>query len=115
MPNDANTPALKWESLNPGIATISDTGVVWGVAPGVATIRLTAVDTAGQTFTASADVTVKAPKLNISGPASSYVGTLTDYLASYDTIDDIVEQYEWAIKEGSNTAGVILTVDSAFL
>ncbi|WP_342479152.1 DUF5057 domain-containing protein [Paenibacillus sp. FSL H7-0350] len=114
MPNDANTPALKWESLNPGIATISDTGVVWGVAPGVATIRLTAVDTAGQTFTASADVTVKAPKLNISGPASSYVGTLTDYLASYDTIDDIVEQYEWAIKEGSNTAGVILTVDSAF-
>lgn len=114
VPNDANTPALKWESLNPGIATISDTGVVWGAAPGVATIRLTAVDAADRTFTASADVTVKAPKLNISGPASSYVGTLTDYLASYDTVDDIVQQYEWAIKEGSNTAGAILTVDSAF-
>ncbi|MFD2411782.1 DUF5057 domain-containing protein [Paenibacillus rhizoplanae] len=114
MPNDANTPALKWESLNPVIATISDTGVVWGVAPGTVTIRLTAIDAAGQTFTANANVTVKAPKLSISGPDASYVGTSTNYLASYDTVDDTVDHYEWSIKEGSNTAAASLTVDPAY-
>ncbi|MFD2881175.1 hypothetical protein ACFTAO_43310 [Paenibacillus rhizoplanae] len=96
------------------IATISDTGVVWGVAPGTVTIRLTAIDAAGQTFTANANVTVKAPKLSISGPDASYVGTSTNYLASYDTVDDTVDHYEWSIKEGSNTAAASLTVDPAY-
>lgn len=113
-PADASTPKLTWESLNQDIATISDTGVVWGVAPGTATIRLTAVDAAGRTFIASADVIVKAPKLSISGPTDSYVGTPTNYLASYDTVNDTVDHFEWVIKEGSNTAGAVLTVDPAF-
>lgn len=114
-PADASTPKLTWESLNQDIATISDdTGVVWGVAPGTATIRLTAVDAAGQTFEVFADVIVKAPKLSISGPTYSYVGTPTNYLASYDTVNDTVDHFEWVIKEGSNTAGAVLTVDPAF-
>ncbi|QUL54527.1 DUF5057 domain-containing protein [Paenibacillus tritici] len=114
IPDDASTPTLTWESLNQEVATISGTGVVWGASPGTASIRLTAVDAAGQIFTANADIIVMAPQLNISGPASAYVGDTADYLASYVTVDDTVHQYEWKIKEGSNTAGVTLTVDPAY-
>lgn len=43
-PEDATYPGLKWESLTPEIATVSETGVVKGVAAGTATIRATATD-----------------------------------------------------------------------
>lgn len=48
---------VTYESLNPEIAKVSDTGVVTAVAPGKATIKATALD-----YTATATVTVAEPE-----------------------------------------------------
>ncbi|WNS42689.1 DUF5057 domain-containing protein [Paenibacillus sp. MMS20-IR301] len=111
LPADASNPALKWESLNPGIATISESGTVLGIAPGTARIKLTVTDAFNTTFTATGYVTVVAPQLTISGFDKGTVGTPNIYTASYLTVNEDIQGYEWKIKPDSNTAGATLTVD----
>ena len=44
-PDDVNLPyTLRWESSNPGVVSVSQTGRVYGVAPGTATIRVSIVE-----------------------------------------------------------------------
>jgi uncharacterized protein YjdB len=53
------TPAATWQSANPGVAIVSATGVVTGVAAGMTTITATyVVTTIDQTATGSAPLTV---------------------------------------------------------
>ena len=56
VPENATYPGLKWESLTPEIATVSETGLVRGVAPGTAQIRATATDS--QHFSEVFEITV---------------------------------------------------------
>ena len=44
LPDDATDPSVTWESNNPDVATVSDAGVVTGVAAGVAVILAKAGD-----------------------------------------------------------------------
>lgn len=112
LPADASPSISRWESLNPGIATVSNSGMVLGVAPGTATIKLTVTDASGTTLTATADVTVITPELNISGPTEVLINTSADYQATYNTANDTVREYKWSIKEGdNNAAGAKLSVD----
>ncbi|MEK3696723.1 DUF5057 domain-containing protein [Paenibacillus sp. FSL R10-2199] len=116
LPVDINkeTTTFKWESLNPGIATISDTGIVRGIAEGTAEIKLTVTDISGKTVTDSADVEVMTPELNISGPKTVLINTSAEYVASYNTANDNVKEYKWSIKEGDdNAAGAKLSEDAS--
>lgn len=44
VPEEPTYPGLKWESLTPEVATVSESGLVRGVAAGTAQIRATATD-----------------------------------------------------------------------
>lgn len=54
-PADASNTAVRYTSTNPAVATVAESGLVTGVAPGVTTIR---VDSADGYSTASVDVEV---------------------------------------------------------
>lgn len=62
-PDNATNKAVTWSSNSTGIATVSESGVVTGVAPGTATITATAADGSG--VTATCTVTVKQPVTSI--------------------------------------------------
>jgi len=55
-PDDATDPSVSWSSSNEGVATVSSTGVVTGVAAGNATITVTTTD-GGKTATCAVTVT----------------------------------------------------------
>ena len=55
-PEDANNPSLTWSSNNPCVATVDNAGKVTAIAPGTATITVTANDGSG--VSASCEVTV---------------------------------------------------------
>ena len=44
LPDDATDPSVTWESNDPDVATVSDAGLVTGVAAGVAVIMAKAGD-----------------------------------------------------------------------
>ena len=44
IPSDPTYPTLKWESLTPEIATVTEDGVVKGVKAGTARVKATATD-----------------------------------------------------------------------
>lgn len=56
-PTDATNKAVTWSSSDDTVATVSDAGVVTGVAAGTATITVTTVD---GSFTATSEITVTA-------------------------------------------------------
>ena len=57
LPADANDKSLSWESSNPAVATVSESGLVTAIAPGEATITVTTND---QSMTATCEITVPA-------------------------------------------------------
>lgn len=57
IPSDPTYPTLKWESLTPEIATVTEDGVVKGVKAGTARVKATATD--GKHFTKEFTITVK--------------------------------------------------------
>jgi hypothetical protein len=63
-PSTASYPMVTWSSNNAGVATISQSGMITGIAPGTATIFAT---TADGTITNSATITVTATALPLSG------------------------------------------------
>lgn len=63
-PSDATNKAVTWSSANPQIASVSDDGIVTGVATGTTLITVTSVD-GGRT--ASCAVTVKANTVAVTG------------------------------------------------
>lgn len=70
-PANATNKAVTWSSNSTGIATVSESGVVTGKAPGTATITATAADGSG--VTATCTVTVKQPVTSITLPATASV------------------------------------------
>ena len=67
-PADATNKAVTWSSSSDSIATVSDDGVVTGVAEGDATITVTTEDGG---FTATCDVTVEAATVAVTGVSVS--------------------------------------------
>ena len=67
-PADATNKAVTWSSSSDSIATVSDEGVVTGVAEGNATITVTTEDGG---FTATCDVTVEAATVAVTGVSVS--------------------------------------------
>ena len=64
LPENANEKALKWESIDPSIATVdSQTGEVTGISKGTATIIATATD--GSNVSATCEVEVKQQVIGI--------------------------------------------------
>jgi sucrose-6-phosphate hydrolase SacC (GH32 family) len=61
-PANATNKSVKWESLNPGVATV-DNGTITGVAPGTATIKATSWDNQSASDTIAVTVTAQAPQL----------------------------------------------------
>ncbi|MEK3682297.1 DUF5057 domain-containing protein [Paenibacillus sp. FSL R10-2736] len=111
-PLDVSNPTYTWVSDNPSVATITQEGIVTGVAQGEASITLTVRDIVGTAFSATAKVEVITPALNISGPSTGIVGIPNEYHATYNTVNDTIKGYEWSIKPDSNTAGAVLDFDS---
>jgi len=66
-------PSVEFATTDPAIATVNGAGLVAGVAPGTATITVTAT-MAGVTRTATCEVTVSAPLPPGSGPVVSTAG-----------------------------------------
>lgn len=79
-PADATNKAVTWSSSDDTIATVSDAGVVTGVAAGTATITVTTVD---GSFTATSAVTVEAAIVAVTGVT---VSPETDTIAVSETI-----------------------------
>jgi uncharacterized protein YjdB len=67
VPANADNKNVAWTTSAPGIATVSDAGVITGVAPGTATITVTTEDGG---FTAAVAVTVTAVTLSLNAPAA---------------------------------------------
>ena len=67
-PDDAEDKSISWSSNNPSVATVDDTGKVTAIAPGTATITVTANDGSG--VSAQCEVTVT--------PASYVITFLVD-------------------------------------
>ncbi|MCG9969971.1 Ig-like domain-containing protein, partial [Pelotomaculum terephthalicicum JT] len=63
-PANATNQNVTWASDNTAVATVSDTGLVTGVAPGTANITVT---TADGSFTATCAVTVQATAVGVTG------------------------------------------------
>lgn len=65
VPEDATNTGINWTSTNPSIATVSDSGVVTGVAVGTAQIYATSVSNSA--CYAICDITVAAQKVAVTG------------------------------------------------
>ena len=61
LPADAADKSVTWKSSNSAVATVAQDGTVKAVKAGIATITVTAKDTAGGTKTATCKVTVPVP------------------------------------------------------
>lgn len=67
LPTSATNQGVTWASSNTGIATVTQEGLVTGIAAGTASITVTAADTANGTQTASCEVTVTAETVSVTG------------------------------------------------
>ena len=92
LPNNATYRTLSWSSSNPGVATVSSSGVVMPISPGDATIIATTTD--GTNLSASCHVTVVKLIKSITLNESSLTLTLpqTTQLAAVITPNDATNQ-----------------------
>lgn len=105
--------ALSWSSSNPGVATVSQAGVVSGVAPGSASIQVSAPGAGadGSTPTRSTNVTVLLPAvarvvINPGGPSVT-VGSVVDFSVSlFGTNDTPLATTHRAISWSSSSPAV---------
>lgn len=67
-PDNASNKGVTWASSNENVATVASTGLVTGVANGIATITATAADGSGKTGTCTVNVTAAATA-TVSGTA----------------------------------------------
>ncbi len=82
LPEDANEKQVFWNSSNPSVVTVDETGVITALKDGIGTVQATTRDGA---FQASVDVTVKTPVPGITleeGAVSLEVGYTYDIRAS---------------------------------
>ena len=84
-----------WSSSNPLVATVGPTGLVSGIAPGIATISYTLPTTCYSTYT----TTVEAAPTAINGPATVCVSSTV-------TLTDAVTGGNWSVVAGSGTASI---------
>lgn len=109
LPSNATNPALAWNSSNTAVATVSQSGVITGVAPGTAQITAVAID--GSNIVSNATtVTVVQLVTNIALPATSSttIGSLTTLSATVLPANASNPALAW---NSSNTA--VATVNSA--
>lgn len=80
LPATATFKRYKWESLNPEIATVDDSGVVTGVKAGTATIKVTADDFSASpvstTFTVKINPVIQIENFEFTNEAKEYLGQL---------------------------------------
>ncbi len=108
-PANATNAAVNWSSSNPGVATVSASGVVRGVSAGTATITVTTVDGG---FSASCIVTVTPVFVAVTGvsvtptTASVVVGATTTLNATVAPANASTATVTWA---SSNSAKATVT------
>lgn len=104
MPKDASNKNVKYESLNPAIVSVSPLGVIKGLQPGTATIKVSALD--GSNVSATAKITVIEPGLIIVGPDTVEIGRAIALEFSFSSIneelDSANQEITWSAP--SNTA-----------
>ena len=102
-PLNATNQAITWTSSNPGVATVTDTGLVTAVSNGVTTITATTQDGG---YTATCEVTVELPKnpnipvigveLNTSRIELYRAGNIYQLIADVLPIDATNQVVTWA-------------------
>lgn len=100
-PEELTDVPFTWSSDNPSVVSVSNTGIINGIAEGSARITVTALD--GSNLSASATITVVQPGLYINGPDIVAVGeniTLTSRLMTADY--EQITSYAWSITSGSS-------------
>ena len=105
LPEEAVDKSVTWSTSDSSIATVSQSGVVSGVASGSATITVTTVDGG---YTAQCAVTVEEPTLQeivIEG-ASSISAETCEYRAIGDNVEDVTSSATWSIIAGSQYATI---------
>lgn len=126
LPATATFKRYKWESLNPEIAAVDDSGVVTGVKAGTATIKVTADDFSASpvstTFTVKINPVIQIENFEFTDEAKEYLGQL-GYGEVYDLKKSValtpsnatVELISWS-SDNASVASVdedgVLTVHS---
>lgn len=72
-PENASITGVTWTSVNPGIATVDENGVVTGIQKGRATIKATAVDGSNTAASVTLDVTQSVTAIEFKDPELSVV------------------------------------------
>lgn len=101
VPTNASLPVLEWSSNKTGIVTVDESGMVTGIAEGIAQITASATDGSGVSRTV--DVVVNFQRtLTIVGENSTTIKTGLDLTADYTgPAGETGMNYEWTIVSGA--------------
>ncbi|MEK4004075.1 Ig-like domain-containing protein [Paenibacillus sp. FSL H3-0333] len=101
VPTNASLPVLEWSSNKAGIVTVDQSGMVTGIAEGIAQITASATDGSGVSRTV--DVVVNFQRtLTIVGENSTTIKTGLDLTADYTgPAGETGMKYEWTIVSGA--------------
>ncbi len=108
-PEDTDYTAVTWASSNTNVATVSSSGLVYGVAEGTATITASLVNEYGRTISGSCQVnvhTVAAEGVSVYAPITDFsIGQSTQYYSIFTPSDTTNQNVTWS-SSNSNVASV---------
>ena len=98
-PNNASYPDVTWSSSDESIATVSDNGVVTGIAPGSATITATA-DGVDGTFSLTVN-TIPVQSISIKGEGSIEIGGTSQLTCEFTPTNATNKNVTWTSSDES--------------
>lgn len=99
VPNNASYPDVTWLSSDDDIATVSDNGVVTGIAPGSATITATA-DGVDGTFSLTVN-TIPVQSISIKGEGSIEIGRISQLTCEFTPTSATNKNVTWTTSDDS--------------
>ena len=109
-PNNATNQNVTWESSNPSVATVDESGKVTAIAPGEATITVTTAD-GGKTATCT--VTVHTATTITTQPQSVSVTEGQSATFSVTATGDNL-RYQWQINSGNGWSAITDATDASY-
>lgn len=107
-------PDVRWASENPGVVTVSANGVVTGVGPGTAVVRVTAVADARVSAAALLTVTPARSVRLSTAPTTLWVGDDASLAATVDVDSTQSRDVQWSSSQPTvasiSTSGVVTAI-----